>query len=116
MTGSLYLMAGLKFAMSSPLGLRDAISLLAICEQTIEVANWYVKERLGWADCRLWKVESTEKFMMVLWRALAYLEYRKAKEYSRKSLADVIRLHRNAHARAPSRRGLSPGVAGGQHS
>jgi hypothetical protein len=64
-----------------------------------EVANWYVKERLGWADCRLWKVESTEKFMMVLWLALAYLEFRKAKEYSRKSLADVIRLHRNAHAR-----------------
>ena len=64
-----------------------------------EVANWYIKERLGWADCRLWKVESTEKFMMVLWLALAYLEFRKAQEYSRKSLADVIRLHRNAHAR-----------------
>ena len=27
-----------------------------------EVANWYIKERLGWADCRLWKVESSEKF------------------------------------------------------
>jgi hypothetical protein len=64
-----------------------------------EVANWYLKERLGWADCRLWKVESTEKFLMVLWLALAYLEYRKAREYCRKSLADVIRLHRNAHAR-----------------
>ncbi len=24
-----------------------------------EVANWYLVERLGWADCRLWKVEST---------------------------------------------------------
>ena len=64
-----------------------------------EVANWYVKERLGWADCRLWKVESTEKFMMVLWLALAYLEVRKARVYSHRSLADVIRLHRNAHAR-----------------
>jgi hypothetical protein len=64
-----------------------------------EVANWYLKERLGWADCRLWKVESTEKFLMVLWLALAYLEYRKAREYARQSLADVIRLHRNAHAR-----------------
>ena len=36
---------------------------------------------------------------MVLWLALAYLEYRKAREYSRRSLADIIRLHRNAHAR-----------------
>lgn len=27
-----------------------------------EVANWYIKERLGWADCRLWKVESAERF------------------------------------------------------
>jgi hypothetical protein len=37
---------------------------------------------------------------MVLWLALAYLEYRKAREYSRKSLADVIRLHRDEHARS----------------
>jgi hypothetical protein len=64
-----------------------------------EVANWYVKERLGWADCRLWKVESSEKFLMVLWLALAYLEWRKAREFPRKTLADVIRVHRDAHAR-----------------
>jgi hypothetical protein len=64
-----------------------------------EVANWYIKERLGWADCRLWKVESAEKFLMVLWLALAYLEYRRARDHPRKSLADVIRLHRNEHAR-----------------
>ncbi len=36
---------------------------------------------------------------MVLWLALAYLKYRKAKEYSSKSLADIIRPHRDAHAR-----------------
>jgi hypothetical protein len=64
-----------------------------------EVANWYIKERLGWADCRLWKVESAEKFLMVLWLALAYLEWRKAREFPRKRLADIIRTHRNAHAR-----------------
>jgi hypothetical protein len=40
-----------------------------------EVANWYIAERLGWADCRLWRVEAAEKFLMVLWLALACLEY-----------------------------------------
>lgn len=64
-----------------------------------EVANWYINERLGWADCRLWKVESAEKFLIVLWLALAFLEWRKAREFPRSSLADVIRLHRAAHAR-----------------
>ena len=63
------------------------------------MANWYVKERLGWAECRLWKVESLEKFLIVLWLALAYLECRKSRDYSGRSLADVIRPHRNAHAR-----------------
>jgi hypothetical protein len=31
-----------------------------------EVANWYIAERLGWANCRLWRVEAAEKFLMVL--------------------------------------------------
>jgi hypothetical protein len=30
-----------------------------------EVTNWYIGERLGWADCRLWRFESTDKFLMV---------------------------------------------------
>ena len=63
-----------------------------------EVANWYIAERLGWADCRLWRVESTEKFLMVLWLALAYLEYRQATEPQHKNPADVIRSHRQEHA------------------
>ena len=63
-----------------------------------EVANWYIAERLGWADCRLWRVEATEKFLMVLWLALAYLEYRLVTEAAHTNLADVIRSHRQDHA------------------
>lgn len=63
-----------------------------------EVANWYITERLGWADCRLWRMESVEKFLMVLWLALAYLEYRQATESEHRNPADVIRVHRQEHA------------------
>ena len=63
-----------------------------------EVANWYTKERLGWADCRLWRVESAEKFLVVLWLALAFLEFLQATQYANRTLADVIRIHRQQHA------------------
>jgi hypothetical protein len=65
-----------------------------------DVANWYIAEKLGWADCRLWHVESVEKYLVVLWLALAYIEVRKASSYAHHNLADVIRLHRQEHARA----------------
>lgn len=35
---------------------------------------------------------------MVLWLALAYLEYRQATEQEHNNLADVIRTHRQEHA------------------
>lgn len=35
---------------------------------------------------------------MVLWLALAYLEYRQVTETEHSNLADVIRLHRQDHA------------------
>jgi hypothetical protein len=63
-----------------------------------EVANWYIKERLGWADCRLWRVESAEKFLVVLWLALAFLEFLQATQYATRTVADVIRIHRQQHA------------------
>jgi hypothetical protein len=53
---------------------------------------------LGWADCRLWQVESAEKFLMVLWLALAFLEFLQVTQHLTTSLADIIRLHRQAHA------------------
>ena len=63
-----------------------------------EVSNWYIAERLGWADCRLWQVESAEKFLMVLWLALTFLEFLQVTQYLTTSLADIIRIHRQAHA------------------
>lgn len=63
-----------------------------------EVANWYIAERLGWADCRLWRFESADKFLMVLWLALAYLELRHAQADHFENLAAVIQQHRNDHA------------------
>jgi len=63
-----------------------------------EVANWYIVERLGWADCRLWRFESSDKFLMVLWLALAYLEMHHAKSEQFENLAAVIRQHQQAHA------------------
>jgi hypothetical protein len=63
-----------------------------------EVANWYITERLGWADCRLWQVESAEKFLMALWLALAFLEFLRVTQHRTTSLADIIRIHRQAHA------------------
>ena len=63
-----------------------------------EVANWYIAERLGWADCRLWRFESADKFLMVLWLALAYLELRYAQANHFENLAAVIQQHRNDHA------------------
>jgi hypothetical protein len=63
-----------------------------------EVANWYGTEKLGWADWWLWRYESTDKFLMVLWLALAYLEVRCAQSNHCENLADVIRQHRQSHA------------------
>lgn len=63
-----------------------------------EVSNWYITQRLGWTDCRLWQVESTEKFLMVLWLALAFLEFLRNTLHSTLCVADVIRIHRQNHA------------------
>ena len=52
------------------------------------MANWYIAKKLGWADCRLWHVESVEKYLVVLWLALAYLEVRKASTYVAQNLAE----------------------------
>ena len=46
----------------------------------------------------MWRVEAAEKFLMVLWLALAYLEHRQVTEEPHTNLADVIRAHRQEHA------------------
>jgi hypothetical protein len=64
-----------------------------------EIANFYLKTRLGLADFRLRSFEAIEKFHLVCWLALAFLEWRLATGQSQfKNLADVIRHERHDHA------------------
>ena len=66
-----------------------------------EVANLYLKTRLGLGDFRVRSFESIEKFFVLTWLALAFLEWRLAvsQQPQTKNLADVIRLQRHEHAR-----------------
>ena len=57
-----------------------------------EVANWYIAERLGWVDCRLWSVDSVKKYLLVLYLVLAFLEYLQASEYPGLNLAEIIEI------------------------
>jgi len=66
-----------------------------------EVDNLYLKERLGLGDFRLHPYEAIDKFCAVVHLAYAYLQWRLAHTTDRqlRSPADVIRRHRNEHAR-----------------
>jgi hypothetical protein len=66
-----------------------------------EVANLYLKTRLGLGDFRVRSFEATEKFFVLTWLALAFLEWRlaTAQQPQTRNLADVIRLQRHEHAR-----------------
>ena len=65
-----------------------------------EVANLYLKTRLGLTDFRLRSFEAIEKYHVTCWLALAFLEWRVATQPERfKSPADVIRQERLDHAR-----------------
>jgi hypothetical protein len=70
-----------------------------------EVANLYLKTRLGLGDFRVRSFEATEKFFVLTWLALAFLEWRLAISHQSqtKTLADVIRLQRHEHARRTMR-------------
>jgi hypothetical protein len=65
-----------------------------------EVANLYLKTRLGLGDFRVRSFEAIEKFLVLAWLALAFLEWRlaTAPQPQAKTLADVIRLQRHEHA------------------
>jgi hypothetical protein len=65
-----------------------------------EVANLYLKTRLGLGDFRVRSFEAIEKYHVTSWLALAFLEWRVATQPARfKSPADVIRQERLVHAR-----------------
>jgi hypothetical protein len=66
-----------------------------------EVDNFYLKERLGLGDFRLQPYEAIDKFCTVVHLSYAYVQWRLAHTTDRRvrNLADVIRLHRDEHAR-----------------
>jgi hypothetical protein len=66
-----------------------------------EVDNFYLKQRVGLGDFRLQPYEAIDKFCTVVHLAWAYVQWRLAHTTDRhvQSPADVIRLHRDEHAR-----------------
>ena len=66
-----------------------------------EVDNYYLKRRVGLGDFRVQSYEAIDKFCTVVHLAWAYVQWRLAQTTDRRvqNGADVIRLHRDEHAR-----------------
>jgi hypothetical protein len=66
-----------------------------------EVLNFYLKTRLGLADFRVQSYEAVDKYMVVVLFTWAYVERRFEQERSAqiKCYGDIIRRHRDEHAR-----------------
>jgi len=66
-----------------------------------EVDNFYLKTRLGLADFRVQRYEAVDKWCAVVQLAWAYVEWRLIQERSSQIQhpADIIRQHRDEHAR-----------------
>ena len=64
--------------------------------------NWYLKQALGLADFRVQSYAAVQKWFAIVYLALTYLQWRRqhADEiHHGRTLADVIRVHRQEHAR-----------------
>ncbi|MEW6651818.1 MAG: transposase [Chloroflexota bacterium] len=66
-----------------------------------EVANFYLKTRLGLADFRVQAYEAVDKWVSVVHLSWAYLQWRLANERSTQlqTPADLMRRHQDEHAR-----------------
>lgn len=68
----------------------------------IEVDNLYVKQHLGLTDFRVQSFEATDKWFAVVYLAYIFLQWRlnhADSDTHLNSIADVIRLHRQEHAK-----------------
>ena len=68
----------------------------------IEVDNYYVKQLLGLGDFRVHSFEATEKWFAIIFLAYTFLQWRLNHRQAHepfKVVADVIRHHRQEHAR-----------------
>lgn len=91
-----------RYYLSTDLSLSAQMALSRYTKRwPVEVANFYLKLRLGLADFQLRSFEAIEKYLVVSWLALAFLEWRRALSAPQPShsLADLIRLQRHEHAR-----------------
>jgi hypothetical protein len=68
----------------------------------IEVDNYYVKQLLGLGDFRVQSYEAVEKWFAIIFLAYTFLQWRlnhKQPDERFQVVADVIRHHRQQHAR-----------------
>lgn len=68
----------------------------------VEVDNYYVKQLLGLGDFRVQSYEATEKWMAIIFLAYTFLQWRLNHAQANERfqvVADVIRHHRQQHAR-----------------
>jgi DDE superfamily endonuclease len=67
-----------------------------------EVVNFYLKTQLGLADFRVRSYEAVDKYLVVVHLTWAYVEWRFTREASAqiKCYGDLMRRHRDEHARA----------------
>ena len=69
---------------------------------SVEVDNYYVKQLLGLGDFRVQSYEAVEKWFALVFLAYTFLQWRlnhAALEENLKTIADIIRTHRQEHAR-----------------
>lgn len=68
----------------------------------VEVDNFYVKQLLGLGHFRVQSVEAVEKWFAIVFLAYTYLQWRlnhAPPQQRLKTAADIIRIHRQEHAR-----------------
>ena len=92
-----------KYFLCTDLAL-SAQQILSIYQKRwpIEVDNFYVKQHLGLADFRVQSYEATEKWFAIVFLALVFLQWRLNHAHAKEhvyTLADVVRQHRDEHAR-----------------
>jgi len=92
-----------KYFLSTDLNLSaQAILTFYSKRWAVEVDNFYVKQLLGLGHFRVQSVEAVEKWFAIVFLAYTYLQWRlnHAPAAQRlKTVADIMRLHRQEHAR-----------------
>jgi len=76
-----------------------------ICDYTIEVDNWFLKERFGLADYRVHSVEAILRWHTLVFAAYAFVQYQRVAPLLKNAKAqlqptgEVLRDHQREHVR-----------------